>query len=308
MNGRFSGSSTARKCFNVAIVAAALTALTTALQAQSVRRTIYVTARATDAGAPPTITAADVIVKEAGEGRSVIRVEPSRAPLQVAVVVEEILAPDNDVRRSVANFFDQVYQAGQIALYVVGRRSEQRIDYTSQIVPFASAINKFPVRGVEQGNLVQALKEIAREQRSREGRRAIVVLAVEAAQPSTVSAEGVLDELRAGSSVLYAATLPSWNTSTVPAGATSGGRRLDLEGQVSGLERDRVFAEGTRQSGGLHISSQRTAGMFAALERVASELNHQYVVSYDGSGASDGRLAVEAARPGLAVRGPTRAR
>ena len=107
---------------------------------------------------------------------------------------------------------------------------------------------------------------------------------------------------------MTAATLTGSETSTVPSGATSGGRRLDLEGQVAGLERDRVFGQGTRQSGGLHLSTQRTAGLWTALERIAGELQHQYVVSYAGDAKSDGGITIEAARRGIAVRGPTRIR
>jgi VWFA-related protein len=254
------------------------------------------------------LTAADLVVKEGGQPRPILRVEPSRAKLQVAVVVEELLTPDNDVRRSVAHFIDGIRESGDLALYVVGRRSEKRVDYTSAILPFANAINRFAVRSVERGDLVQALHEIARDQRSREGRRALVAVGVETAQPSSVTAEAVLEQLVATRSALYAATLAGSETSTVPSGATSGGRRLDLEGQGAGLERDRVFNDATRQSGGLHLSSQRTAGLFAALERIAAELNQQYVVSYDGDVKSDGSVSVEAARPGLSVRGPTRVR
>ena len=285
-----------------------LAVATGAAQTPSAPRTLYVTAHGADGIPLLTLAADDIVVRESGQVRPVIRVEPSRGTLQIAVAVEELLASDDEVRRSVANFIDHVRTSGRVALYVVGRRSERRVDYTSEIVPFAAAINNFPVRGATQGDIVQAVHEIAREQRSREGRRAIIVVGNEGAQPSSVTAEGVLEQLRAGSTVLYAATLASWVTSTVPSGATSGGRRLDLEGQVSGLERERLFADGTRQSGGLHVSSQRTAAMFGALERIASELNHQFVVSYAGDPRSDGSVAVEASRPGITVRGPTRAR
>ena len=276
--------------------------------AQSTRRTIYVTARAADGAPLSGLSAADVVVREGGQPRPVVGVEPSRTPLQVAVVLEERLAPDDDVRRAVANFFDRVHETGKVALYVVGRRSERRSDYTSEIVPFARAINGLPPRSYQPGDVVQAVHEIARDQRSREGRRAVVVLAVEGAQSSTVTAQGVLERLIAGATVLYAATLAGGSLATAPPGATSGDRKLDLEAQVSGLERDRMFGDVTRQSGGLHISSQRTAGMFAALERIAGELAHQHVVSYEGSARSDGTLTVEAGRPGLTLRGPTRVR
>ena len=77
---------------------------------------------------------------------------------------------------------------------------------------------------------------------------------------------------------------------------------------MSGLERDKVLSDGTRQSGGLHLSSQRTAGLWAALERIAAELQHQYVVSYDADARADGTLAIESVRRGLIVRGPMRAK
>jgi len=290
----------------LSVLAIAVLAAAVAVQAQGTRRTIYITARAADGGPAPTLAASDIVVKEAGHPRSVIRVEPSRTPLQIAVAVEERLAPDDDVRRAVANFFDHVYEAGKVALYTVGRRSERRSDYTSEIVPFARAINGLPPRSAEHGDLVQAAHEIARDQRSREGRRAIVVIGTESAIPSSVTAAGVLEQLAAGSSVLYAATIAGSSGSTVPAGSTSGGRKLDLEGQVSGIERDRMYADATRQSGGLHVSFQRTAGMFDALERIAGELTRQYVVSYDGELKSDGSVSIESARAGIVVRGPTR--
>lgn len=276
------------------------------LQGSPVQRSVFVTATISRGGPLPVLTAADIVVKEGGQVRPVLRVEPSRARLQVAVAVEELLAPDNDVRRSVANFIDKIRVSGDLALYVVGRRTERRVDYTADILPFANAINRFPVRAVEQGNVVQALQEIAKEQRAVEGRRAIVIVAQQGVQVSSVTAETVATELRAIRGVLYAATLAGFETSTAPSGATSGGRKLDLEGQVSGLERDRIFNDGTRQSGGLHLSSARTTGLWDALERIAAELQNQYVVSYQGDSRSDGSVAIESARAGLTVRGPTR--
>ena len=276
------------------------------LQGSAVPRSVFVTAATMDGRPVGFITAADVMVREGGQVRQVVKIEPSRAKLQVAVVVEELLAPDNDLRRSIANFIDRIRVSGDLALYLVTRRTERRVDYTAEILPFANAINRFPVRAVEQGNVVQAVQEVARDQRAVEGRRAIVVVAQQGAQVSNVTAETVITELRALRGVLYAATLAGFETSTAPSGATSGGRKLDLEGQVSGLERDRLFSDGTRQTGGLHLSSPRTAGLWEALERIASELQNQYVLTYEGDERSDGSVAIESARAGLTVRGPSR--
>jgi hypothetical protein len=271
-------------------------------------RTVYVTAAAADGSRLEALEAGDLVIREGDQARKVLKVEPSRSRLKVAIAVEELLTPDSDLRRSVANFIDQIRESGELALYTVGRRAEKRVGYTSEVVPFAAAINRFPVRAVEPGDLVQALHDIARDQRSIEGRHAIVAVATETAQVSTLTADAVLQQLTGGRTVLYAATLAGSETSTIPYGTTSGGRRLDLEGQATGLERDKVFNTATKQTGGLHISSQRTAGLWAALERIAAELRQQYIVTYDGDTRSDGAVTIEAARKTISIRGPTRAR
>jgi VWFA-related protein len=292
-------------CRSALVLAAAVASV---LPQTATLRTVYVTAAAADGSALADLAPADLVVKENGQVRHVLKVEPSRSKLQVAIAVEELLAPDDEVRRAVANFIDLVREHGELALYVVGRRAEKRVDYSAQILPFASAINHFPVRSVERGDIVQALHEIARDQRRREGRRVLVAVAVEGAQASNVTAQAVIEQIDAAHSVLYATTLASVETSTAPAGMTSGGRRLELESQVSGLERDKVFNDGARQSGGVHLSVQRTAGLWTALERIAAELRRQYVVSYEGDARSDASLAIEAAAPSAVVRGPTRLR
>jgi len=236
----------------------------------------------------------------------VISVEPSRTPLKVAVIVEELLAPDSDVRRAVANFIDLVREIGDVALYTVGRRLQKRVDYTSNIVALATAINKFPSRAADPGDLVQALHEVAYELRPIEGRHVMVVVGTTTAQVSTVTADAVLARLTSARGVLYAATVAGTEMSTIPYGATSGGRRLDLEGQVSGLERDRLFSIGTRQSGGAHLSSLRTSGLWTALQSIATELQHQYVVSYEGGMTPDASLTVESTRRDLVLRAPAR--
>ena len=226
----------------------------------------------------------------------------------MALAVEELVTPYLVVRRAIAGFIDRLQPSADIALYVVGRRNEKRVNYTSDIIPLANAINAFPARALYDGILVESLYDIAREQRALEGRRVIVALATETREVSSLTAVGLGALLRDGRGVLYAATLQGRDSPAGPSDTTSGGRRLELEAQSSGLERDRVFANSTRQSGGLHISSASLEGFPAALDRIAGELHRQYTVTYlipAGSG-SNGRVTIQAARAGILVRGPSR--
>lgn len=271
-------------------------------------RTIYAIAIDQRGAHVPDLTAEDLIVTEGGRVCEILRVEPSRSRLKVALAVDESLTPDNLVRQALAGFVDQVHQHGDIALYVIGRRNERRVDYTNDIMPFVRAINAFPIKAVNEANLVESLQEIAQEQRAHEGRRVIVTLATEISQFSSVTAEGVLEQLRAGRTVFYAATLAGFEIAAQPLDATSGGRRLALENQVAGLERDRLFSDGTRQSGGLHLSLVQVGAFPAALTRIAGELRHQYAVSYVVPAGSkpDGRVSIVTRRDGVTVRGPNR--
>ena len=268
----------------------------------TVQRTVYVTATDSRGMYVADLTSADVTVKEGGREREILRVEPSRARLKVCLAIDEGLSPDADLRRAAFRFIEQLHQSGEIALYRVGRGNVKLVDYTSDLGPFLKALNEFPLRAQGDGNLVESLYELAKSQRSLEGRRVIVVLATDIPQRSTVTANGVLDELRNNGSVLYAATLVGpIRPSEAP---TPDMPHLETTEEV---ERDRVLNDGTRQSGGLRLSSLRIEGFPAALDRIRAELLHQYVVTYvmpEGS-KSDGRVSIAARRRGVTVRGPS---
>jgi VWFA-related protein len=278
-------------------------------QARSgIRRDVYLTAIDQNGAHVLDLSAADLQVREEGKDREILRLEPARSKLRVALAVEETLTPDIAVRRALAGFIDRVHESGDVALYVIGRRTERRVPYTSDLMALADAINAFPSRAVYDGVLVEALQEIAREQRSLEGRRVLVTLAMELQQLNSVTADGVFEQLRDGGAIFYAATLFGFYGPTGM--ASSGGRNLALENQTAGLERDRLFSEGTKQSGGLHLSIARTEGLTMALHQVASDLQHQYLLSYvlpDGT-RSDGEISVKSRRKGVTVRAASRLR
>src|SRR5690606_3657083 len=118
----------------------------------------------------------------------ILEVAPSTEPLMIALAIDELLAPYMLVRQAAVQFVQTLNRHGQIALYLVGLQNEQKVDYTSDVEPFWNAVNAFPTRSRNVGNLVEALREIARAQRSVEGRHVIVALAPEMAQVSSVTA------------------------------------------------------------------------------------------------------------------------
>src|SRR4051794_39451416 len=89
------------------LLAIAMAVIFAAPQGQTLR-SVYVMAAASDGSALLDVTAADLVLREGNQPRTIVRVEPSRAKLQVGIAVEEQLTPDNDLRRSVANFIDRI--------------------------------------------------------------------------------------------------------------------------------------------------------------------------------------------------------
>jgi len=270
-------------------------------------RTIYITATTQSGAAVSDLTGADLTVKEGGKERQVLRAEPSRARLKIALAVDELLASDSVIRQAAVRFIQQTHDSGDLALYLIGRRNEKRVDYTSDLGPFIKAINAFPSRPQYPGNLVESLYEVARDQRFLEGRRVIVVLTPEIRQVSSVTADGFLSLLRDIGTTLYAATLVVAERS---AGTLQESPVTRLEGGdlTAEAERERVLGDGPKQSGGLRLGSTGIEGFPAALERIARELGRQYTVTYvmPAGSKSDGRLSIATKRRGLTVRGPNR--
>lgn len=287
-----------------AVVLAGLTAgasvLTGAQTGSAVERTVYFTATSQGTHVAG-LTAADLRVRENGRNRDILRVAPSRDRLKVSLAIDEALSPDAVIRRAASRFVEQLRDA-DIALYLVGHGNAKIVDYTADSGPVLKAIGQLPLRPQGGGNLVESLYELAKGQRSLEGRRAIVLLATETPQRTTVTANGVLEQLRDTGTVLYAATLVG------PAGTadppTPDMAHLETREEV---ERDRALNDGTRQSGGLIVSSMRTDDFPAALDRFRGELLHQYELTYvlPAGSKSDGRVSITTIRKGVTLRAPT---
>ena len=182
--------------------------------------------------------------------------------------------PTDEVRRAVANFIDQIRDIRR-ARALHGRTAHRDSASTTprRSCPSPPRSTAFPVRAVEPGDLVQALQEIARHQRSLEGRHAIVAVAMQTAQVSSMTADGVLEQLTGGRTVLYAATLAGSETSTIPHRGDvrrpppRSRRPGQRTGTRQGLQR-RHAAVGRAAP----VLASGTAGLWTALERIAAEL------------------------------------
>jgi hypothetical protein len=265
-----------------------------------VQRTIYLTATDRAGAHVSDLTPADLTIREAGRDRQLLTLQPSTARLRISIAIAERISPDIVVRQGLARFIQLFQGSADIAMYLMGAGNAKLVDHTADAKPLLQVLADLPLRSQGGGNLVESLFELTKAQRNVEGRRAIVVLATEAPEQATVTANGVLDQLRDTGAVLYAATL----VGTAAPLQMSPDNMARLE-TVEEVERDRALNDGTKQSGGLRLPVLRVDDFSKALDRIRAELQHEWVATYvmPAGTKSDGRVSLSSKRRGVTVRG-----
>jgi hypothetical protein len=250
---------------------AATLALTVALSGQAIERVIYVSAFVADSYAPldEVPSPDDIIVREDGMRREVLRVTRATEPMHIAVLVDNS-APSTpaiaDLRRALAGFVEAAGNLGPIAIVSVADRPTILADYTTAPASLTAAINRlFAVPG-SGTTLLDGIVETARGMGRRESERAaIVLLAAEHVEFSDVHYSRVLDVLAESGAALHAVV---WRQ--------PGGSMLDERAQ----NRATVLDRGIRESGGLRLDILTSQAYEGRMRELAAVLRHQYRVVY----------------------------
>lgn len=271
--------------------------------AQARTRTVYVTALDQNDAAVTDLTAGELTVKEGGKPRVVLTVAPATARLQAALIVD-----DNGsglFRASVVQFLNRLIDYGDFSISSVTGQVQKLVGYTHEVAALRRAIDRIGPRAStpDGGQLLEAIAESAGELRQREAARPVIVaLTVGGDEQSPLDGGLVLDRLRDSRAGLYVVSVA---TSAIRA-ATRPNRPADL--LDAPLNLGRVLGDGPKQSGGRHDEIVAAPGLVLGLQRIADELVHQYVVTYElPEGVKpDERLSISTTRKGITLRAPSR--
>jgi len=266
-----------------------------AARAQAVQRSLF--ASVTDSkGVPvPGVTPADVVVREDGVQREVLRVTPATEPMQIAVLVDTSVAlnPEvTNVRQALEAFTDKMTPEHQLAIVEYGDRPNVLADTTSDPVLLKKGINAIFPRPGSGAYLLDAILETSRGFQKREDPRpVIVVLAMEDVEFSNANYDRVLDAVKASGASLNVLLLTRQEG---PDMATEEARARAI-----------VIDRGTRETGGLRQNLLSGMAFKSALDALAEDLLHQWRVVYGHPQTliPPQQVTIEAARPGLTVRG-----
>jgi hypothetical protein len=251
--------------------AALLSALApSAALAQARERVAYVSAFDEKTRAPITgLGVRDIVVREDGAAREVLRVTPATSPMPVAILVDNTQAAGNaiaDIRRALTAFVKALNGLGPVAIVGVADRPTVLRDYTTDQKLLLDGVGRVFATPDSGAMLLDAIVEVSRGlERREEDRAALVILTTENIEFSTRHYQQVLDAAKRGGAQMHAVIL---NT---PAGSS-----LD----DAARNRASVLDVGPRLSGGTRSDVLTSQAFEGKLLELAAILKSQHRVEY----------------------------
>lgn len=225
-------------------------------------------------GAPATSLAiADVMVKEDGVAREVLKVEPATDAMQIAVLVDTsaITAPTvSDVRSSIKAFATTIWDRSpetQIALYTFGERPSLDVDYSASVVNLDRRIGRLFASAGSGAYFIDAIIDAANGLKKRAAARPVIVAYVDENGPefSNRRHDVTFDAVAAAHASLWVVARQGFSSST----ATPENR-----------ERAMVIGDVTTRTGGRSAMVFDGSALKGRFTDVATQLLSQFVVTY----------------------------
>lgn len=261
--------------------------------AQTTERTIF--ASVLDSAGKPVeqVTPADLVVREDGVQREVLRVTPATDPMQVAVLIDNTAIASSqisNIRDGLTAFVKKLAGQHEISLVTFADRPTLLVEATTAAPALERGIGRVFSQSNAGSYLIDAIDDVAKGFKKRGATRpVIVVVTLEGREFSNTPYQSALERLAEAGATMHAVVL------------TSG------RGPLTQEERDRaiVLDSGTREHGGERHDVLSGMAIPQTLTQIADELLAQQKVTFARPGAliPPKKTTIEAARPGLTVRG-----
>jgi hypothetical protein len=284
-------------------------------QAQTgVTRTVFASVLAKDGSPITDLSSAEFSVKEGGKLQSIASVKVATMPLRVHIIVSD--GGSGAFQLGVLRLMQALADRAEFALTSVLGQSERIMNFTGDGELIGAGIQKIGRRGTRQGThqLMEAISAALTDLAAPGKHSVLIVLRIGNEEPSTMPATAVRDALRKTGATMYVVSRAGASKAVPTYGglnnmtAEAARRQMDdAERAHAALNLNVVLGDGSRDSGGHHQESVLTSAV-PALERLASEINNQYEITYsltEGAKPSD-RLQVTTTRKNVTLRAPLR--
>jgi hypothetical protein len=286
-----------------AAVAVALAFADGGVRAQSVERRMIVTVLDGDDNPVGNLEPRDLVVREDGAAREVLRVEPAGAERQIAVLVdtsEAAARATRDFRAGLSGFFEAMHEGNEISLISFGGPPRILVGSTGSLSRLQDGLGDVFGFAGSAAYLLDAMAQAAEGFARREAARPILMaLTTEGVDYSNVRAREVFERVRESGAAVYTLLVAGRGRARVDPGL------LDARRQQDEMERNLVLERGPRDSGGRSEIVLTSIAVENALMGFATELRNQFLVTYARPDAliPPERIEVAVNRAGLTARG-----
>jgi hypothetical protein len=261
---------------------------------QGRERQVFVSAL--DAAGKPvdSLDTKDVIVREDGIAREVLKIEKATQPMQLALLVDNSQTATDairDMRDALMRFVGLLGTQHEIAVISLAERPTILTDYTANRELLKKAIGRLFARPDAGTYLLEGIRETTRGLRKREAARPVIVaLMTEGIEFSNDHYDPVLESLHESGAAFHVLVFDR-----------PGAEPNTNETRNRGM----VYDRGTRETGGRRETLLTSMAFPDELAKLASELSNQLVVTYGAPQTliPPKRIEVRSAKEGLTVRG-----
>jgi hypothetical protein len=263
---------------------------------EAAERTVYVTVVDGNGVAVTDLTAADLVVKEGGMEREIVKAGRASAKMRLTIAVEERLIADSSIRQAMFAFMKRVIDAAEVRLVTIGLRNNTAAGYTSALDALVAAINNLTLNPRPESQVAEGVLQVAGEYVDAKPERPVLVVLAFSGGQAGVDPRTVLEKVRQSGMTMSTVTLVGGTTDTSNPAALS---------EHSG--REQVLGDGPKQSGGRRIELPSTGAFPKALQQIADDLLAQFAVTYvlpEGI-KPDKRFNISSKRRGVTLRAPS---
>jgi VWFA-related protein len=276
-------------------LAASLSATQRALRDQ----TIFISVQDKQGKPPATLALTDVSIREDGNVREILKIEPATTPMQIAVLVDTSQASQGsipDMRDAVRAFAAAIWARSpesQIALYTFGERPSLATDYTTSAVALGRGVDMLFAASGSGAYFIDAVIESSQTLAKRKPARGVVVAFVDENGPefSNRRHEQAFDALANARASLWTITRQGFSNNAM---------------STESRERGSIIGDVTARTGGRSAMIFAPSALKDRFTEVASHLLAQFAVTYGRpeSLIPPERLDVRLTRDGYRLHAP----
>jgi VWFA-related protein len=233
------------------------------------------------------------VVREDGARREVLRVSRATEPMDIAVLVDNSTAAEEEIlffRSALSKFVQTMAPGNHVAVITLAERPTIAVDYTDDPGRLKAAVGRLFATPQSGMTLLDGIVETVNGLQRRETERAVIVPVItDGVEFTNRYFRDVVASLVKARVAMHAVTIgPFYH-----------------DEEHGTRERSFLLDAGPRDSGGQRINLLSAHGLEPALEKLAKELRSQYKVVYSRpeSLIPPDKVSVSSGRPGLTMRG-----